>query len=184
MLLRAHSIGDPVQRFAIAVLLSSALLAACRPAHAFPHVTVTACDTVRTSPLQVRTTFTVDIPGPAGPWYAMLVESQPGTQLLGCEGAPTGWSCDWQPVGYPTPATNFYSPGRYFETNDHLEGFAILANRAAPCIYLTFYGSLLLKGGDRVEGLDGSYFIAGCLAKDAPTPAQGTSWGSVKFLYR
>lgn len=176
-----------MKRFAITAFL---LLTVPSMAHAFPHLTVTACDTVSVSPLQVRTTFTLDIPGPAGPWCDFLIvgDAATGTQLIDCAGAPAGFACfntSSGSLGQPGPSLDFLQPGpTCFRAGDHFEGFQILANRAAPCVAILFEGPLLLEGSYRVEGLDGSYFIRACLAKDAPTPAGATSWGSVKSLYR
>src|SRR5690348_6299421 len=105
------------------------LIVAAVPAHAFPHLTVTACDTVSTSPLQVRTTFTVDIPGPAGPWCDFLVvgDATTGTQLIDCVGVPAGFAFFSSPsgaLGQPGPSFDFLQPGpRCFRTDDHFEGF-------------------------------------------------------------
>lgn len=171
------------------VLACALLIVAAVPARAFPHLTVTACDTVSTSPLVVRTTFTLDIPGPAGPWcdFLMVGQAATGTQLIDCAGVPAGFTCNKSvggALGEPGPALDFFQPGRCFATNDHFEGFQFLANRAAPCVFIVFKGPLLLDGSFRVNSLDGSYGIRGCLMKDGPVPAAVTSWGQLKSLYR
>jgi len=166
--------------------LAALLVLLAAPAHASPQITVTACDTISTSPLLVKTTFTVDIPGAPGPWYEMIVQAQAatGTQVLACGGAPADWVCEWSANAYTVPTAHFEKPGGRFETNDHLEGFAIVSNRAAPCVGIVFFGPLLFKGSERTNGLDGSYGILGCLMKDGPVPAAGTSWGRLKSRYR
>jgi hypothetical protein len=165
-----------MNRIAIAVLGAGILALAARPASSFPHITVTACDTISTSPLQVRTTFTLDMVPPTGTWYDMYIQTLPGTQLIGIAGAPAGFYSQVIPDGSPPPTLYFTKPGDYFHDGAHLEGFAIVADRASPCVAIRFSGAVLLE--------DFNYSLQGCLMKDGPVPAAGTSWGRLKSLYR
>ena len=162
-----------MKRIALALTL---LAFAAVPSHAFPHITVTACDTISTSPLQVKTTFTLDMVPPTGTWYDMFVGALPGTQLIGIAGAPAGFFTQVVPDGSPAPTLYFTKPGDYFHDGAHLEGFAIVADRAAPCVTIRFSGAVLLE--------DFNYNLQGCLMKDGPVPAAVTSWGQLKSLYR
>ena len=162
-----------MNRFQAAAVSVVVLLFSARSACAFPHFTVTACDTISTSPLQVKTTFTLDMLPPTGTWYDMVIQAMPGTQLIGCGGAPAGFFCD---SGSGPPTLFFYKPGDYFHDGQHLEGFAIVADRAVPCVSIRFNSAVLLE--------DFNYSLQGCLMKDGPVPTAAITWGQVKSLYR
>lgn len=155
-----------------------ALVALAGPAQAFPHITVTSCDTVQTSPLRVRTTFNVDFVGP-GSWcwidifpLSAIVPGDP-TQIYDGSG-PVGWSSYSYGGGN---GVSLFPPAQVcFGSGDHFTGFSLVADRPSPCAYIIFGQPLLLDAYD--------YMIQACLTADSPTAAHRTSWGGLKAVYR
>ena len=157
-------------------LAVAAALAFTPPAVAYPLLHVTACDTLSTDPLRVRTTF--DLSSFAGAGYSGFVihpmpfsydpTPEDSLHFYDC-GAPPGWRCD----RYPNYAPLFFELTEIW-TGELVSGFTIVSNRAAPCVLMIF--------GTVVIGEE--YSIEACLRCDAPVPARHASWGEVKSIYR
>ena len=159
------------------LLAIMAALTCSQPTAAYPLLQVTACDTLSTDPLRVRTTF--DLSSFAGGGYdGFVIHPMPlsfdptpedSLHFYDC-GSPPGWHCD----RYPNYAPLFFVPDDFYWTGESVRGFTIVSNRAAPCVLMIF--------GTVVIGSE--YSIATCLRCDAPVPARHASWGGVKSIYR
>jgi hypothetical protein len=168
-----------MKRLALAIALAVAASLVASPSSAYFRITTVACDTVGTIPLQVRTTFNVDLVGPGG-YCWIFVDPLPVGPLPAdsthfyAAVAPAGW------FAIPEfPGSQGFMLARQgqqcFGTGDHFEGFQLITNRSGPCAHFIF-GQPLLDASDAVGD--------GCLVVDGPVPAQATSWGEVKAIYR
>jgi hypothetical protein len=162
------------------LLLAFVMVLAASMADAFPRLTVTSSEVLQADPLQVKTTFDLDLVGPGSWCWIDAVEEgwwNPATgdttKVLGGI-PPSGWFCseaaDHRVIYVPRG-----DPLVCFGAGDHFTGFAIITNRVAPCLHLIFSTPLL--------GLDGSYHADVCLT-DGPVPAQSLTWGALKATYR
>jgi len=163
------------------VLLAALFVLGASVAQAFPHITVTSSEVLQANPLQVRTTFDLDLVGPGSWCWFELVErgSWPPangdtTRILGGS-APAGWS--FLPSGDHRVLYNPSTQGQIicFGPGAHFSGFTIVTNNVSPCFHIIFETPLL--------GLDGSYSGDACLVEGA-TPSRPTSWGALKSTYR
>jgi hypothetical protein len=155
-------------RFALLLALGAGALAV--PAHAFPTLEVTACDTLSLDPLRVRTTF--DISSVYGAGYTdFIVHPYPeGLATFFDCASPAAWHCDrWDSEPYVV-----FTPDDSGWNGEQVTGFSIVSNQAAPCVLIIF-GSVVLGS---------EYSMEACLRCDAPVPTRPASWGSVKSLYR
>ena len=165
-------------KLALALPLVLVLVAAAAPALANPHINVIASETTSTSPLRVKTTFTVENVGYTAccygaAFYVMSSGVGPTVHFYGAEG-----NADF--TGY-NPNADYVS----FEINSMaayagVHAFAIVTDQSVPCVDLTFWDPILGK----TPTTNSDYVVRGCLAVDMPTPASPSSWGSVKATYR
>ena len=168
---------SPACALALAVSLA-ATLAAVTPSPAFFHITTTACDTVSTAPLQVRTSFDIDLVGPGGYcWFEVFPRPVgPGPNdatVFYSASAPAGWFVGPDALGSGDKGFLVSRFPDCFRSGDHLSGFQIVANRPGPCALFIFDNPVM--EGDSGEG---------CLVLDGPVPARPASWGEVKAIYR
>ena len=159
------------------LLMIATLLLFAAPAFAFKHITVTNVETLSTSPLRVRTTFTTQDVGyhPCCAGAAFNVTSS-GTgstvHFYGATANPdftSNVTIDW--VNFNILNMNAYVG---------VHTFSITTDQAVPCVTLTFWDPLLGK----TPHTENDEVIQGCLAADMPTPAESTSWGLIKSIYR
>jgi hypothetical protein len=150
---------------------------AAGPAFAFARINTISSETLSTSPLRVRTTFTVEFVGynPGAAYWAIRITTGtgPAVHFYDCV-APAAWGCgsgstefvEFSPVTptWPWPPMTL----------------SIVTDQAAPCVDFDFYNGILGK----TPQVNEDYFVQGCLVVDAPTPAGATSWGRLKVTYR
>lgn len=158
-----------------------AVLATAGPAFAFPQIDTIRSETLSTSPLRVRTTFTVQLVGylPDAPYWGLSVEpgQGPAVTFYDCQ-APASWNC-----GFLFPGSDFlnFNPPQGGEWPwPGVTMFSIVTDQAAPCVNLDFYNGILGK----TPQTNNDYVVPACLVVDAPTSAAAASWGSVKAIYR
>jgi hypothetical protein len=167
-------------KLALALPLALAAVLAAGPSFAFPHINTISSETLSTSPLRVRTTFTVELVGynPGAAYWGIHVNSGsgPAVQFFGCE-APASWICESYPPG-STDNVEFFPAQPTWPWP--MLTFALVTDQAAPCVELDFYNGILGK----TPQVNNDYVVSGCLVVDAPTPARSASWGSVKAAYR
>lgn len=160
------------------LLLVAMFVLCASAAQAVPQVTVTSSQVLQANPLQVRTTFDVDLVG-RGSWcWIEVIERSlfsPGsgdtTKILGGS-APAGWSVI---VG---DHRVIFNPGNSNQSICFGEGshftFSIVTNNVSPCVSIVFDDATQFY----------SYRIDACLVADGPTPVRPTTWGALKSTYR
>ena len=158
-------------------LIVTALMLCSVPAFAFKHVNVTNVETVSTSPLRVRTTFTTQDVGyhPCCAGAAFFVESSglgPAVHFYGATGN-ADFTAD---VFLDYVSFSILNMNAYVGAHT----FSVTTDQAAPCVRLTFWDPILGK----TPHTENDEVIQGCLAADMPTPAESTSWGMIKSIYR
>ena len=161
-----------------AVLLAALFVLGASVAQAVPQVTVTASEVIQADPLQVRTTFDLDLVGP-GSWRFIYVFERgwwfpatgDTTRIFGGS-APSGWSVI---VGAHEV---LFNPGNQNQVICFGQGahftFSIVTNNVSPCVYIRL---------DDPTGFR-PYSIDACLVADGPTLARATTWGALKSSYR
>jgi len=166
-----------MRRFALS--LAFAAILAATPAFAVPHIHVTGSETVSTTPLRVKTTFTVEDVGYRPCCYSVdffITSSGLGPAVHFYQGESDAL---W------TPYLTAGDANVYFQHTDNsaysgLHTFAIVTDQVAPCVELRFWDYLLSK----TPTTNNDYVIQACLAVDLPTPARAASWGALKVIYR
>ncbi len=165
---------------ALALALALACALSASPAAAYFRITTVACDTVSTSPLMVRTTFNLDLVGPGGYCFFFVFPRPAGpapadTTHFYSAGAPSGWVVAG--LGTNGVPFEFFRTGQNcFGSGDHFAGFTVIANRPGPCAHFIFDNGLLFAEDQAVGD--------GCMILDGPVPANATSWGQLKAIYR
>jgi hypothetical protein len=169
-----------MRTFVPASLLALVLAISATPALAFPHVNVTASETISTVPPRYKTTFTVELVGynPPAAWYGVELSSSG-------QGAPVTFYATECPA-YPWSCSNNSTLAWYYRDGGGLGGpatqFSVTTDQQVPCLRIRIPDMLLAKTPTpRVEN---DYVITACLAVDMPTPAGATTWGSLKAIYR
>jgi len=154
-------------------------VASVTSAFAVPQINVISSETISTVPPRYKTTFTVQFVGymPPGAYFGFDLESS-GL------GAPVSFYGTESPA---YPWTSQYNSGYavYYVDGGGIQGllqFSVTTDQQVPCLTITFLDMLLSKTPTRQ--VQNNYVIKGCLAVDMPTPAEQTSWGSVKAIYR
>jgi hypothetical protein len=140
---------------------------------------VTASETLSTTPLRVKTTFTYEDVGYRPCCYS--VDFYIRSSGLG----PAVHFDQGESDALWTPYLMDGDAGVYFQHVDNaayegIHTFSIVTDQATPCVEITFWDYLL----SRTPTTNSHYLIQACLAVDMPTPARPTSWGSVKSQYR
>ena len=152
-----------------------------RPVGAVPRINTISSETISTSPLRIKTTFTVQLVGyePFGyQGLEVFSGSGPAVHFFACE-APASWSADVWTYG-STSYASFVTPDYYPWPWPGVTTFSITTDQPNPCVSLDFWNPLLSK----TPHTNYDYVVDGCLVVDAPTPAGTTSWGAVKAIYR
>ena len=165
----------------LAVPVALAATLAASPSFAVPRINTISSEVVSTSPLRVKTTFTVQLVG-YEPFGYSGIEVFPGTgpavQFFDCQ-APAGWNCGT----YPPESTSYLSfdpPLNIAWPWPGVLSFSITTDQADPCVDLQFWNPLLAK----TPQVNDSYDVHCCLVVDAPTPTASSSWGHLKAIYR
>jgi hypothetical protein len=153
------------------------------PALAFPHIDVTNAETLSTSPLRVKTIFTVTLVGwePYGPYqWIDMTSSGAGPAAHFYEGsAPSAeWEFYHYPPGYIDNAVWNYQGYGYPWTGP--QTFSIVTDQNSPCVRMDFANALLSK----TPVTNNDYVVEGCLTPNMATPVRVATWGTLKGMYR
>jgi len=163
------------------LILVLASLATAGPAFAVPRINTISSETISTSPLRIKTTFTVQLVGYEPFGYQGLEVfngATPAVNFFECS-APDTWSADVWTFGSVSYAS-FVTPDHYPWPWPGVLTFSITTDQPNPCVVMDFWNPLLTK----TPRTNDTYSVEGCLVVDAPTPAAQTSWGTVKATYR
>ncbi len=161
-----------------AVAASALLFAFAAPsaAFAYPIFDVTASEVLSVDPPRVKTTFTIVETGyvPDGwcPWSAFDVSAQDpdatdAVEFFACDGPPEG-HCALLEYGGAQMVS--FSPGHFPAST-----YSIVTDRTAPCVLIQFSCVTLMGAVPPLET---------CMLVDMPVPANPTSWGALKSIYR
>ena len=163
-----------------AIVLALAGTVAAGPSFAFPHINTISSEVVSTSPIRVKTTFTVELVGynPGAAYWGINITPATGStvQFYGAE-APASWSGGSYPPG-ATDNVEFHPNAPSWPWP--LLTFSIVTDQAAPCVEFDFWNGILGK----TPQIANDYVVTGCLVVDAPTPVGASSWGRIKAAYR
>ena len=160
-----------------AFVLATALLAPGAQVSADPYVTVTNCEMVQvqgvsadrlTLRILAKTGYTEWVRVYVGP-YSLL---GPDTCRVLEATAPAGWTAST--TGSRDAGAIFNGPwSAGIPSGQALDGFQITLSRPTCCVHFVLGNALDTVGGTKV-----------CFESCVATPAAGSTWGLVKWIYR
>lgn len=162
-----------------AVLSPILLLALGAPASADVRFEMGHCDTIRSSPLQIRSEFAIQNLGDSNICEFVLTRLLEHSELDSCyvadAGGPPGWAYCTVPGGAGWHASYSYPAGYQgcIGPGERLDGLSIVLEPVV-CIHLGLFFDEL-----------GDYDLAlASFPCDAPVQFPATTWGRVKAIYR
>jgi len=149
-----------------ALLLLVLLAFSAAPARAeWATVIVTNTEQLSVSPVQVRFTFSLQVPIGGGTIFNLKFTPTDGSHILSCS-APPGWTCS-------NPFWNAQTEAAAIASGTTGGPFQVVSDVANPCYLATTETVVLDILGGPV-----------CLPDGGPLPTEALTWGKVKSIYR